>query len=243
MAEHLSLTGKLVNAGKLAAGTAGAAYNAVRSGADPRELEASFDKSFAPARELARDRVVTAREKLGSSATTTALVAVLEKRYLRDVTGSGAVVGGAAAMPGVGTIAGLAAAVGDTGVFMTATMVHVFAVLEVMRPGELTLEQERALVLTVLMGGVSATGVKKLAKQAGITTSGGGLIKSLQGLALRKFTDSMRKRIFRRFTAKQATAFVGKLLPFGIGAAVGGYTNRSLGKTMIDATKESIAAA
>lgn len=241
MTARLSFTDKISHTGKLALGTTGAAYHAVRSGVDPSTLEEAFEKSFSPARILAHDRVAAARRKL-STPSEAALLDALEKRYLRDVTGSGAVVGGTAALPGVGTIAAIAAAVGETGVFMTATMVHAFAVLEVMRPGQLTAEQERALVLTILMGGVNAKSVKKLATQAGVF-SGGGVIRSLQGMALRKFTDSMRKRLFRRFTTKQATAMIGKVLPFGIGAVMGGYANRTLGKQMIAATIDSVRAA
>src|ERR1700757_1042390 len=58
-------------------------------------------------------------------------VTKLEKPYLAAVTASGAAVGSAAALPGIGTLTAMSAVAGETVVFLEATAVFVLAVADV----------------------------------------------------------------------------------------------------------------
>jgi hypothetical protein len=59
------------------------------------------------------------------------IVLKLEKRYLAAVTASGAAVGSAAVLPGIGTLAALSAAAGETAVFLEATAFFALAMAAV----------------------------------------------------------------------------------------------------------------
>jgi hypothetical protein len=59
------------------------------------------------------------------------IVSKLEKRYVTAVTASGAAVGSTAVLPGLGTLAALSAAAGETAVFLEATAFYVLAVASV----------------------------------------------------------------------------------------------------------------
>src|SRR5271165_2952069 len=76
----------------------------------------------------------------------------LEKRYVAAVTASGAAVGSAAVLPGLGTIAALSAAAGETAVFLEATAFFALATAAVYGVAADNREQRRALVLSVLVG-------------------------------------------------------------------------------------------
>src|SRR6476646_1892367 len=85
-------------------------------------------------------------------ATPAEIVTKLEKQYLAAVMASGAAVGSAAAVPGIGTLAALSAVAGETVVFLEATALFVLAVAEVHGIPAEHRERRRALVLSVLVG-------------------------------------------------------------------------------------------
>ena len=53
----------------------------------------------------------------------------------------------------------------------------------------------------------------------------------------------MMNRFIRRFAVKRATLAMGKLAPAGIGAAVGGWGNRRLGRTVVETADATFGAA
>ena len=85
-------------------------------------------------------------------ATPAEIITKLEKQYLAAVMASGAAVGSAAAIPGIGTLAALSAVAGETVVFLEATALFVLAVAEVHGIPVEHRERRRALVLSVLVG-------------------------------------------------------------------------------------------
>lgn len=86
------------------------------------------------------------------------IVAKLEKRFLSVVTASGAAVGAAATLPGIGTLAAWFAAAGEVVVFLEATALFVLALASVHAIPLDHRERRRALVLAVqhYCGGRSA---------------------------------------------------------------------------------------
>lgn len=157
-------------------------------------------------------------------------IARLEKQYLRAVTGSGSAVGASAAIPGVGTLTALAAVSAETVFFLEASAVFTLAVAAIhgVRPEHA--EQRRALVLAVVLGDAGMEIVQKnlgtSAKDWG--TAFAGHIPGLSGL-----NDSLVKRFMLRFVTKRLAMSAGKIIPAGIGAVIGGFGNRALGKATI----------
>jgi hypothetical protein len=167
-------------------------------------------------------------------ATPAEIVTKLEKHYLAAVMASGAAVGSAAALPGIGTLAALSAVAGETVVFLEATAVYVLAVAEVHGIPADHRERRRALVLSVLVGEDSKRAVADLIGPG--RTSGAWLADGAATLplpAVSQLNSRLLKYFVKRYTLKRGAIAFGKLLPVGIGAVVGGVGNRLMGKRIV----------
>jgi hypothetical protein len=167
-------------------------------------------------------------------ATPAEIVTKLEKHYLAAVMASGAAVGSAAALPGIGTLTALSAVAGETVVFLEATAVYVLAVAEVYGIPADHRERRRALVLSVLVGEDSKRAVADLIGPG--RTSGAWLADGAATLplpAVSQLNSRLLKYFVKRYTLKRGAIAFGKLLPVGIGAVVGGVGNRLMAKRII----------
>jgi hypothetical protein len=162
------------------------------------------------------------------------IVKKLEKQYLAAVMASGAAVGSAAAIPGIGTLTALSAVAGETVVFLEATSLYVLAVAEVYGIPADHRERRRALVLAVLVGEDSKRAVADLIGPG--RTSGAWMADGAATLPLpvvSQLNSRLLKYFVKRYTLKRGAIAFGKLLPVGIGAVVGGVGNRLMGKRII----------
>lgn len=163
-----------------------------------------------------------------------AIVRKLEKRYLAAVTGSGAAVGSTAAFPGIGTLAALSAAAGETVVFLEATAVFVLAVADVYGVPADHRERRRTLILAVLVGDDSKRAVADLigpGRTSGAWLSDG--VASMPMPAVAQLNSRLLKYAVKRYTLRRGVLMFGKLLPVGIGAVVGAVGNRIAGKKIV----------
>ena len=163
------------------------------------------------------------------------IVTKLETRYLAAVMASGAAVGSAAAFPGIGTLAALSAVAGETLVFLEATAVFVLAVADVHGIPLEQRERRRALVLAVLVGEESKGAITDLIGPS--RTSGAWLTEGAEMIplpALSQLNTRLMRYFVKRFTLKRSAMAFGKMLPVGIGAAVGGGGNRMMGKKIVN---------
>jgi hypothetical protein len=171
------------------------------------------------------------------------IVAKLERRYLAAITASGAAVGSAATLPGIGTLAALSAVAGETAVFLEATAVFVLAVAAVYGVPADHRERRRALVLAVLVGDDSKRAVADLIGLG--RTSGGWLTDGMASLplpAVSQLNSRLLKSVVRRYTLRRGTLLFGKLLPVGIGAMIGGAGNRIVGKRIVHNARKAFGA-
>ena len=167
-------------------------------------------------------------------ATPADIIARLEKHYLTTVTTSGAAVGSTAAFPGIGTITAMSAVAGETVVFLEATAVFVLAVAKVHGIPAGHRERRRALVLSVLVGEESRRAVADLIGPR--RTSGAWLSESAAALplpVLSQLNNRLLRYFIKRFTLRRTTVAMGKMLPMGAGAVIGGVGNRVMGKKII----------
>lgn len=168
------------------------------------------------------------------TATPAQIVRKLEKRYVAAVTGSGAAVGSTAAFPGIGTLAALSAAAGETVMFLEATAVFVLAVAEVHGVPADHRERRRALVLAVLVGDDSKRAVADLigpGRASGAWLSDG--VASLPMPVVSQLNSRLLKYAVKRYTLRRGALLFGKMLPVGIGAVVGAVGNRIAGKKIV----------
>lgn len=172
-------------------------------------------------------------------ATTAEIVRMLERRYLATVTTGGAAVGATAVVPGIGTGVTLALSGVETVGFLDATALFAQSLAELHGIRVDNPDRARALVLTLMLGKEGVDLVAQLGRQlAGKGVSrdrywGELITKSLPRAAVGPLVDRLKTTFVHQFAAKGGASIIGKALPFGIGAAVGGTGNHLLGRRVV----------
>lgn len=202
---------------------------------DETQLNA-IDKALAIQAPVARSYVEQLRRK-HPQWSEEELVRQIEKRFMRLAVFTGVGIGGAAALPGLGTVAAVALTAGEgfafaeACAFLTLSVAHVRGV-DMMDPAA-----RRTVVLAILGGEKGAEIVTKALGKSGIQWS-----SVLNGVApdfVVNTVNSQVNRWIRRVIARKVTgAWAGRLVPFGIGAVIGGVGNKVLASSVIEASRE-----
>ncbi|MDJ0392381.1 hypothetical protein QMK17_03405 [Rhodococcus sp. G-MC3] len=160
------------------------------------------------------------------------LIERLENRFLLAVTSSGSAVGGAAAVPAIGTVASLAAVGAETAFFIESSALLTLSVASVHGIPVHDHQQRRALVLAVALG---ESGMQIVEKTVGTSAKNWGTLVTsrIPGGAMTTMNKSLVKKFVQKYLAKRSALLFGKLLPAGIGAVIGGAGNRMIGKGVI----------
>lgn len=201
----------------------------------PGVLHRALEKAISIQRSPVAGHVARLR-RARPDATPAGIIAVLEKQYLAAVTGTGAAVGGAAAVPGVGTVAALALSGGETVVFLEATALFTLAVAEVhgIRVGEV--ERRRTLVLAVVLGDRGAMLVEKATGRTG--QHWGDLLPDVIPMSsIAAINTTLGRWFLTRYGRKLGVLALGRVAPFGIGAAIGAAGNRAFGRTVVNTSQ------
>ncbi|MFJ4046701.1 hypothetical protein ACIPV2_13265 [Microbacterium sp. NPDC089987] len=182
-------------------------------------------------------------------ATPEQIVRALEARYLAAVTAGGAAVGATAVVPGIGTGITLALSGVETIGFMESTALFAQSVAEVHGIAVDNPERARALVMTLMLGKEGVDLVSQLARQAagsGGTRSsywGEMVTKSLPRAAIGPIVDRLKSAFIRQFAKRGGASILGKALPFGVGAVVGGAGNHLLGRRVLTTARRAFGTA
>lgn len=167
------------------------------------------------------------------------ILRILERRYVRAVTTGGAAVGATAVIPAFGTAVTLALAGAETIGFLEATALYAQSVSEVHGLAVDDPERARALVMAMMLGREGADLVRNLAGQvtgAGVarTAYWGEMVTSAAPRALMgPITDRLKSSFLKRFVVQGGTSLIGKAIPFGIGAVIGGAGNNILARRVV----------
>ncbi len=169
----------------------------------------------------------------------------------RKMTALGAAAGATAAAPGVGTSAAVGAIVAELGVLALQVTDMVMATGAAYGYTDASAEERRAWVLAVLaFGDDAAEEFTTLARDIGLQLGdgralelaneavGGGAGQVATVDALRRINQALVTQVLKKWGARRGAATLGKLLPFGIGAAVGGSANYMLLRELSKQTKE-----
>jgi hypothetical protein len=171
------------------------------------------------------------------------VIRILERRYLTAVTTGGALVGASAVIPAVGVGASLALSGVETAAFLETSALFAQSVTEVHGIVVDDPDRARALVMTLVLGTAGSDLVKQLAGQAagvgpGKTAFWGELVtKNLPRATVGRIADQVKTTFLRRFAVTQGTSAIGRAIPFGIGAVVGGAGNNLLGRQIINGAR------
>lgn len=204
---------------------------------DSGRMLALLDRAFAAADGLIASRVDRLQAR-HPDATADQLVRKLETTFQSSVAASGAAVGGAAAVPGVGTAAAIAMTAGDTSWFMTAAAAHVLSVLRVHGIHITDLEHQKAIVLTVLAGSSGSTFVSKAAARTGAHL-GKLLTNSVPLTTIRSINRVLGYNFVTRYGTRQGVLILGRAAPFGIGMAIGTGGNLLFAHGVVKATRRA----
>jgi hypothetical protein len=169
----------------------------------------------------------------------------LERDYLRAVAGAGAAVGGTAAFPGVGTVTSLGLSAAATVGFLEATALYAASVAELHGVHLEDPERARTTVMALMLGEegtalLSAFSGQALGRGGNPTRAWGtALNRSVPSSALKAIQSSVQKRFLAWMVKKQGGAMIGRALPFGVGAVVGGAGNLVMGRAVVKAAREA----
>ncbi|MBN9606472.1 MAG: hypothetical protein J0G30_07665 [Actinomycetales bacterium] len=204
----------------------------------PPRAQAAFDRILAVQRPLvlAHIRQIRTRRPDASPAQ---VIAILERRYLAATTTGGAAVGASSAVPAIGTGASIALSGVETVGFLETSALFAQSITEVHGIAVLDPDRARALVMTMILGSDGQELVRQFAAQAagtGATRSAywGELVtRRLPGPVVRQIADRLRRTFVKRFAAHQGGSVIGRLIPFGIGAVIGGAGNHLLARQVV----------
>lgn len=173
-------------------------------------------------------------------ATDDELVEDVCRKFTALMTATGAGIGGAAALPGIGTAAAVGLTVGEGASFAEACAFLTLAVAAI-RGVDMKDADTRRIVMLGVLGGDKGTEIiaKALGKQGlqwnTVLAGGGGSIVP------RLIHTQVSRWIKRKVVARAGTLWLGRLLPFGIGAVIGGVGNRTIARSVTEAVREIFA--
>lgn len=186
---------------------------------------AAIDRAVSGRWEQAIERAET------TSGTIEERVRSLESSFLRELTALGAASGGTAAMPGVGTMTAIGLTASEIGWTATRTADMILTVAAVHGHTGAGVEERKAWVLALLtFDDQAAEGLGKTIAELGGTVSAS---RSVSSDLLDRANSRVGRALIARYGAKRSALLIGKVLPFGVGAIVGGTANHFLVRTTI----------
>jgi len=167
----------------------------------------------------------------------------LSRRYISSLTTTGAAAGGLGAVPGIGTAASLSASFGAALGFLELTALYAQSVAELAGLHTRNSKESQALVMTIMLGEEGRELLQRAASTQPGTRFGtlgpaAWVASGITGLTERAFT-SLANRFMSNLVRGEAVRFLGRLVPFGLGAGIGGIANRNLAHQVVLQTQET----
>lgn len=154
---------------------------------------------------------------------------------LRAATiGAGAGVGAAAAAPGVGTVAALALSGGEAVGFLNATALYVLSRADVHGVPVSDVERRRTLVMAVMLGEAGSRSVQQVAERTGQHWARY-IVRGIPQARLNAINRVLGRHFVTKYGTKQGVIVLGRVIPFGIGAVIGGAANAAFSQGIIKA--------
>lgn len=152
-------------------------------------------------------------------------VDALTRSFQRELTAAGAAAGAAAAAPMVGTIATITSTTAELAWFTARAGDLILTIAALHGRPDPTVEERRAWVLAVLLYGSSARDefARTLHEASvGVAPAVG---RQIPVTTLHAANRAMSRLFVRRFGTRRGLIALGRMLPVGVGAAIGGAAN------------------
>lgn len=205
-------------------------------------LTKALDTVLRVQRPLVLSMVKKVREKHPDE-TPAQIVKRLEQQFLRDVTVGGGAIGASAFIPGIGTVTSVGLSALAVGGYLERTALFAQAIAEINGVDNLSEQETRTLVMGIMLGEDGASLMNSLlaqsGKASGLTSKWGLMMGKNDSGKIFSVERTIRNMFVKRFITRQSGALLGRALPFGIGAVVGGGANLALGRQVIKSTHEA----
>ena len=211
--------------------------NTSRSGRSTA-LERALDKAIAiPAARIEERVARMRRDRPGADAAE--LVEMAASRFRRDAGLSSGAVGASAALPAISTGAAAALTVGQSAAFIASAVTYVLTVAEIQGVHVVDTERRRALVLSALL---CKEGSEAVQGQLGLSSMfwAAQVLMQMPLPSVKSINAHLIKRVAKRSAAKGGALALGRLLPFGIGAAIGWSGGRALANQVIEGAQAAL---
>jgi hypothetical protein len=196
-----------------------------------------LDKAIGLQTPLVRKNIARARQR-NPEATPAEVVGTLEKMYVSALTGTGAAVGGAAAAPGVGTGIALALSAGEALSSLELSALFVLSLAEIHGVPLDEIERRRTLVLGILLGESGSKTIGKVAERTGQHWARQ-LVNAVPMATLKQINKVLGKNFVTKYGTKQGIVVLGRAVPFGIGALIGGAANATMATLAVRAARRA----
>ena len=167
---------------------------------------------------------------------------LMDKHLKNTVTGTGAGVGAAAAVPGIGLFAGAAAVAGESVLFLDLAAFYAVASAYLRGEDIADPERRRTLVLSLLMGTKGLAIVDAMLGDDAGKIPGKSTLAKFSGPTLANTNNVLERVATRSIRKTLRRAWLGKLMPLGIGAIAGTTANRKLADGVIDNVQSGLSA-
>ena len=201
-------------------------------------LERALDKAIAIPAARSEERVARMRrDRPGADAAE--LVEMAASRFRRDAGLSSGAVGASAALPAISTGAAAALTVGQSAAFIASAVSYVLTVAEIQGVHVVDTERRRALVLSALLG---KEGSEAVQGQLGLSSMfwAAQVLMQMPLPSVKSINAHLIKRVAKRSAAKGGALALGRLIPFGIGAAIGWSGGRALANQVIEGAQAAL---
>jgi len=178
-------------------------------------------------------------------ATPAQIISILERHFLAAVTAGGAGVGATTVIPGVGTGIGLALTGVETAMFLETSSLFAQSVTEIHGIAVTDPDRARTIVMAMMLGTSGADLVRNLAAQAtgkAVPRNrfwGDVIGRSIPQAFMSPIADKVKRSFLAPFARTTAKNAVGRLLPFGIGAVLGGVGSNILGRRIVQSSRQA----
>lgn len=180
------------------------------------------------------------------------LAEIISVHYRNVVMGSGAAVGAVAVVPGLGTTAALGVSAAETAGFLEASALYAQAMAELHGMTITDRPRANALVLGLMLGKSGRRLVRQFSEDAGVAgmtniertgRSWATMVtNTIPSNLLNSLIKKMRDELIKRYGTKTVGSTIGRILPFGLGAAVGILVNRSMASVVIKSASTAFGA-
>ncbi|MDO4897887.1 MAG: di- and tripeptidase [Rothia sp. (in: high G+C Gram-positive bacteria)] len=167
----------------------------------------------------------------------------LEKAYLRDVTVGGGAIGASAFVPGIGTATSVGLSALAVGGYLERTAIYAQSMAELHGVHVNNPEEARLMVMAIMLGEDGSVLMNSIlahtGKTGGVTRKWGMMMGSKDSGKMFSIERTLRNMFIKRFLTRQSGALLGRALPFGVGAVVGGGANLALGRAVVKSVADT----